>query len=99
VNVPLVFDYERSPNVMEWSGPLGLIHSRRDEKASKFSFLYYGYRRVTQGDSTRRDIFPFITWDSGPDSSEVSFLWRFLRYQRDGERSGGHVLFIPWGDA
>lgn len=99
VNVPLVFDYERSPSVMEWSGPLGLIHSRRDEKASKFSFLYYGYRRVTQGETTRRDIFPFITWDSGSDSSEVSFLWRFLRYRRDGERVGGHVLFIPWGDS
>lgn len=99
LNVPFVFDYERGPDSLEWSGPLWLIHSRRAAEGSRFSFLYYGYRSVTKGDTTRRDIFPFITWDSSPHSSEVSFLWRLFRYRREGARSGGHVLFVPWGDS
>ncbi len=98
VNVPLVFDYERDADSLEWSGPLKLIHSRRTSDSSKFSLLYYGFRSVTRGRATRRDIFPFITWDSSPSSSEATFLWRLLRYKREGDRSGGHFLFVPWGD-
>ncbi len=99
LGAPLLFHYERGPDSLEWSGPLSLVRSRRDAHSAEFSFLYYGYRSVTKGDTTRRDIFPFITWDSGPGQREVSFFWRLLRYRRDGERTGGHVLFIPWGDA
>jgi hypothetical protein len=97
VNVPLVWDYERDWDSREWSGPLGLIHSRRDARGSKFSFLYYAYRSATTGDATRRDIFPFVTWDSAPRSTEISFLWRVLRFKREDGKSGGHVLFVPWG--
>ncbi len=46
----------------------------------------------------RRDFFPFCTWDSGPESSGFSFLWRFFRWETKGEKTRGHFLFIPWGD-
>jgi hypothetical protein len=49
--------------------------------------------------ATSRDIFPFISWDTEANATRFSFLWRVLRYERDGARRGGHVLFVPWGDA
>ena len=59
--------------------------------------MYFGYRSETNNGLTSRDIFPFITWDTGPDEINVSFLWRLLHYQRKGDRRGGHILFIPFG--
>ncbi len=99
VRIPLVYTYECAPDELEWSAPLGLLHYERDPEHRRFSLLYYGYRSETRGERTRRDIFPFVTWDSGPDETRVSFLWRLFRYERHGERRGGHVLFVPWGDA
>lgn len=97
--LPLVFGYERSDDELDWYGPLGLVRYERDPERSRFSLLYYGYRRETRGERTTRDIFPFITWDTAPGSKDISFLWRLFHYERKGERVGGHVLFFPWGDA
>jgi hypothetical protein len=99
VRIPLLWGHERSESGRSWTGPLGLVRFERDAEHERFSLLYYGYRRETRGARTSRDIFPFVTWDTGPDETSWSFLWRFLRYERKGERRGGHVLFIPWGDA
>ena len=65
---------------------------------SSFRLLYYLYRSETEAGRTQRDIFPFVTWDTGPDEVKVSFLWRLFRYERRGDRSGGNILFVPWGD-
>lgn len=99
LRLPLIFNYESKPDSVEWSGPLWLVNSRTRPGSSKFNVLFYAYRSETSGDQTRRDIFPFITWDSSPRTTEVSFLWRLFRYRSEGERSGGHILFVPWGDA
>ena len=65
---------------------------------SEFSLLYYLYRQKRTSTETRRDIFPFVTWDSGEKRSGFSFLWRLLNYERKGDKVGGHFLFIPWGE-
>ena len=65
---------------------------------SSFRLLWYLYRQKTKGKQTRRDFFPFFTWDTGEERSRFSFLWRLFNWQRDGEKVGGHFLFIPWGD-
>ena len=96
--LPLLFGYERSDAELDWYGPLGLVRYERDPERSRFSLLYYGYRRETRGTRTTRDIFPFVTWDTAPGSKDISFLWRLFHYERNGERVGGHVLFFPWGD-
>lgn len=93
-----LWDYERRPDALRWSAILGLASYDRDVERSRFHFLWYGYRRETRGDRTTRDIFPFITWDSGPGELEWSFLWRLVHYERRGARRGGHVLFLPIGD-
>ncbi|HEX6882511.1 MAG TPA: hypothetical protein VF530_03960 [Planctomycetota bacterium] len=97
LRLPLLFGYERGEDALSWHGPLGLVRYARDAEARRFSLLYYGYRSETRAGRTRRDLFPFVTWDSGPDETSWSFLWRVLRYERKGERRGGHVLFVPWG--
>ena len=76
----------------------GLAHYERTGDDTRFSILQYLYRRQRQGDAIRRDFFPFVSWDTEPDGGKFSFLWRLWAYQRRGERSGGHVFFIPWGD-
>ena len=60
--------------------------------------LGYAYRSDRKGDTTRRDIFPAVTWDSAPDACRVSFLWKLFVYDRKGDKRGGNFLFIPWGD-
>lgn len=99
VRLPLLFGYEHSDDELDWYGPLGLVRYAREPGRSRFSLFYYAYRRETRGERTTRDIFPFLTWDTAPGAKEVSFLWRLFRYERNGERRGGHVLFFPWGDA
>jgi hypothetical protein len=99
VRLPLLWDYERTADELDWSAPLGLARYSRAPDRSRFSFLYYGYRSETVDGATSRDIFPFISWDTEANATRFSFLWRVLRYERDGARRGGHVLFVPWGDA
>ena len=98
VRVPLLYGYERTGEEVSWYGPLWLVRSRREPDHAKFSVLYYAYRSETKGEWTTRDLFPFITWDTGPGETRFSFLWRLVHYERHGNRRGGHVLFIPWGD-
>ncbi len=98
LRLPLLYNYENDGKSVEWSGPLWLVSSKSEPAHEKFSVLYYGYRSETKGDETRRDIFPFITYDTSPQGVNTSFLWRVFHYRRDGTKSGGHVLFIPWGD-
>ena len=96
--IPLLYSHEESGGVTEWSGPLWLLNSYESQQASRFNFLFYGYRSETEGARTTRDIFPFITWDSDEEETEISFLWRLFRYRSKGEESSGHFLFIPWGE-
>jgi hypothetical protein len=60
--------------------------------------LGYAYRSDKKGDTTRRDIFPAVTWDTEPDGCRLSFLWKLFVYDRKGDKRGGNFLFIPWGE-
>jgi hypothetical protein len=74
----------------------GLIDLSEDEKSSKVNMFFYSSE--TTETTTRRDIFPFITWDNGENESGFSFLWRvFETHDRNGKK-GGHFMFIPWGE-
>jgi hypothetical protein len=74
----------------------GLIDVAKNEHKSKVNYFYL-YSHEKKGDTTRRDIFPGIKWDSGEKESRFSFLWNFYeRHEIDGKK-GGHIFFIPWG--
>ena len=98
VGTPLVFNHYRDGDVVRWSALLDVLDYETDGTDSSFELLWYLYRQRTTGSDTRRDFFPFVSWDSGADSTEFSFLWRLLHYESQGDRSGGHFLFFPWGD-
>ncbi|MCM8532163.1 MAG: hypothetical protein NE330_13465 [Lentisphaeraceae bacterium] len=73
----------------------GLIDISQNGDTSKANYFLYSYE--TSPEMTRRDIFPFITWDSGKDESRFSFLWRIYEtHEKDGQK-GGHFFFVPWG--
>lgn len=97
--LPLLHEYENQGERTEWDALCYAVHSVDTPDESRFSVLGYAYRSVRTGDSTQRDIFPFITCDDAPDRKRVSFLWRLFEYERQGDQVGGHLLFIPWGDA
>jgi hypothetical protein len=74
----------------------GLIDVAENEHKSKVNYFYL-YSHEKMGETTRRDIFPCIKWDSGEKESRFSFLWNFFeKHEVDGKK-GGHVFFIPWG--
>lgn len=66
---------------------------------SEISVLRFLYRRTKKGESIKRTFFPFVTWDSGPNKYRFSFFWRLFERHRRGNLSGGHILFIPYGDS
>ena len=97
---PFIFDYEKDKenDRCSWDSMFGSVSYEAEGDNSEFSLLYYLYRQKTAGTETERDIFPFITWDSGEKKSGFSFFWRLFDYERNGDKVGGHVLFIPWGE-
>jgi hypothetical protein len=80
------------------SGLLGTVRHEWDVEYARTSVLKYLYRRERRGEEIARDIFPFVSWDSAPEGGKVSLLWRLLSVEREGDKRGGHILFIPWGD-
>jgi hypothetical protein len=96
--LPLLHEYESTPDRKEWDLLCYAVHSETTPAAEKFSVLGYAYRSTTTATETHRDMFPAITYDRTPDGSRFSFLWHLFHYEKHGERTGGHILFVPWGD-
>ena len=99
IGTPLLFNYRGEERGYRWSSLLGTLRYQSFQDESEFSLLYYLYRQKTRGTETTRDFFPFCSWDTGENRSGFSFLWRLFRYERVGDRVGGHIFFIPWGDS
>jgi hypothetical protein len=95
---PPLFNYEREGDTTRFNFLVRLIDVESSPDEFHLDLLYYLYRQHTEGGTTRRDIFPFLTWDSGPDETQIRFLWRLFSYERKGDQSRGHVFFVPWGD-
>jgi hypothetical protein len=69
LGTPLLFHYREDQDRLGWSSLLGILdYDSRDEE-SDFSFLWFLYRQKQKGEQVRRDLFPFVTWDSGPERS------------------------------
>ncbi len=96
--VPLLWESTRTREHAEWDTALWFLHSTETEQEERFVAGWGLYRSVTRGEHTTRDIFPFMTWDKSRDETRFSFLGRVFDWRRKGRRSGGHVLFVPFGD-
>lgn len=90
--------YERSQSEgnYKFKSFLGLYRSRKHGDKERASFLKYLYRREAEDGNVRRDIFPFISVDSGENGGH-SFLGKFWNFRKGKEGRYGNFLFIPWG--
>jgi hypothetical protein len=97
VNLPMLFTYRQSGSGTEWDALFSAANYQREKERTRLSILRYLFHRQRQGEQVTRDIFPFIKWDSSPDSAHYAFLWRLASYSRDGDARSGHLFFVPWG--
>ena len=95
--IPFIFKLKQEENAHDWSLLFGAMKSKREDERSSFRILKLLYSRERDGDTISRDFFPFVAWDSAPDRSRLSFLWRVFDYRRSPDGTKGHLLFIPWG--
>jgi len=66
-----------------------------DKESTHILHLLYRYRK--DGDRSETLFFPFVSMVEDGEDSKFSFLWRvFSLSKRDG-KTGGHILFIPFG--
>lgn len=95
-----VFKSTFSEGDYEWKVFWGALKSKKSGDREQASFLKYLYRREQEKEEVRRDIFPFIKWDSG-EESRFSFLGfekigYLFNVKKDSGGWGGHFCFIPW---
>ena len=86
---------DRTGEITDWNALAGAINYRKENGSDKYNVLWYLYRMNRDSEMVNRDIFPFITWDTAPESSRFSFLSRFFSYERKVTGSRFHLLFIP----
>jgi len=90
------YDYSSSEGNHKFEFLFGVASSKRVGDKSRTTVLKYLYRREQEGENVRRDIFPFISVDSGENGGH-SFLGKLWNFRKGKEGRYGHFLFIPWG--
>jgi hypothetical protein len=98
VGIPILFKRNTEPGKADWKVLFGAMKGQRNDERSHFSVLKMLYRRDREGDAISRDIFPFVAWDTAPDSGRFTFLWRVINIRKTEEGAKGHLLFIPFGE-
>jgi len=96
ISLQPLFYYDSYREDYEWDLFFFIANDEKIGKNSQFSILKYLYQSKQKGDCVSRDIFPFISWDSSPDSSRFSILWRLFNIEKNENETNGHILFIPF---
>ncbi len=95
----LLWNCSRQDGESESRWLLGLIaRDRGSENIRDLNVLGGLYRERSRDGLTEYSIFPFISRLEGPGRSRWSFCAGMFRHETDGNRSGGAVFFIPYGD-
>ena len=71
----------------------GLVHIRESTHV-----LHLLYRHRQEGKRSETLFFPFISTVRDGEDSRFSFLWRVFSLSRRNGKTGGHILFIPFGE-
>lgn len=66
---------------------------------SSFEILRFLYQYKETPAARQYTVFPFITWaeDKFTGRRKFSFLWRVFRLETAGDKTSGHLFFIPFG--
>jgi len=78
-----------------WIGLLAGGEKRGDYE--KTHILQLLYRHIRQGNTEETLCFPFIFSRKSGEDTQFSFMWRLLNIEKKQGKSGGHILFIPYG--
>ena len=84
-------------NDYKWNTFLNISSGNKSGNEENIQFLHFLYRHNKKADQSETIIFPFITKKSDKNYKSFSFLWRFFEYHKRNNKSGGYILFIPWG--
>ena len=75
-----------------------LAGGERTEERESQHILHLLYRYRKEGKRSETIIFPFISSVQDGDDSRVSFLWRLFSLSKRNGKTGGYILFIPFGE-
>ncbi len=67
-----------------------------DKESTHILHLLYRYRK--EGNRSEKIYFPFISTVEDGDDYKFSFLWRVFSIGKRNGKTGGHILFIPFGN-
>ena len=67
-----------------------------DKESTHILHLLYRYRK--EGSRSEKIYFPFVSTVEDGDDYKFSFLWRVFSISKRNGKTGGHILFIPFGD-
>lgn len=68
-----------------------------DKESTHILHLLYRFRK--ESDRSETIVFPFISHVKEGESERTSFLWRLFSIGKRNGKTGGHILFIPFGEA
>lgn len=82
----------------EWHFCHILAGGRKEGDRQSSHILHLLYRRRQDGEKTETIFFPFISHVRDGKNERTSFLWRVFSIGQKNGKTGGHILFIPFGE-
>jgi hypothetical protein len=93
---PLWFWGEATGEEEHVSALLKIFDYRRQPNGdNRFFFIWRAYHRDKRGDAVSWEAFPFLNWDSSPEHSRFSFLWRLFEYEKATGKRSMRLFFSP----
>ncbi len=82
----------------DWRVLFGLAGGEKRGEREDTHVLSFLYRYRQEGEKSEKLVFPFVAVQKDGGDSRVSFLWRVWERVEKGDKAGGHVLFVPYGN-
>ena len=77
-------------------GVLAKGEKNGDRESSSVLHLLYRHRK--EGTRSETLFFPFVSHVEDGENHRTSFLWRVFSIGKRNGKTGGHILFIPFGE-
>ena len=94
---PLLFDVDWFGADYDWNVFFYLARGEKSKDRELTAVLEYFYRWRRDGENAETLIFPFISRQTAPGKTRISFLWRVYAHENDRGKIGGYLFFIPYG--
>jgi hypothetical protein len=94
---PLYLQRWRGDGSTTWRFLWEVAMGRIGEDKAEVRLLWRLFRHTRDGERLSGELFPLIFWtrDRARDTTDVTFLWRFLQWRREGDQRRLRLLFSP----